>query len=253
MRVTRVERIEAAAPAGDGRLRILAFDLEATVEGAVDAASGMVVNLADVKRTLRAEVTGPLAGRVLDGRDGRPDCPTPELLVRYVWAKLRGRIAGARLARLRLAGRPSPIVEWTGEGDMDVTRIYEFSASHRLHSPALSDRENARVFGKCNNPEGHGHNYVLEVTMRGHPGDTGEVLPAERLDRAVADAVIDRWDHRNLNVDVPEFAGVNPTAEEIVRIAWRRIAEALGADGTARLHRVTLRETPRNHVEYFGD
>jgi 6-pyruvoyltetrahydropterin/6-carboxytetrahydropterin synthase len=253
MLVTRVERVEAAAPAGEGRVRVLALDLEATIEGEVDTASGMVVNLAEMKRELRERVVAGLGGLVLDGRGGRPACGTPEELAREIWRRLGGALAGRRLVRVRLAGRPSPIVDCRGEEDMDVTRVYEFSASHRLHSPRLPDEANREIFGKCNNPAGHGHNYVLEVTVRGAPGVDGEVLPGAELDRIVEREVIARWDHRNLNVDLAEFRAVNPTAEEIARTAWRRIAAAMPAEGSARLHRVKLRETERNHVEYFGD
>ncbi|HMB69260.1 MAG TPA: 6-carboxytetrahydropterin synthase [bacterium] len=254
MLVTRVERIETVAAAADGRLRPCVFDLEATVEGPVDPASGMVVNLAEMKGVLRREITAGLAGEVLDGRDGRAAAPTPERLARLVWDRLHGEVSGRRLRRIRLIGRPSPTVEHYGESEMDVTRIYEFSASHRLHSPHLADEENERLFGKCNNPAGHGHNYVLEVTVRGEPGADGEVLPAAALDRIVADRVVDRWDHRNLNVDVPEFRDVNPTAEEIARTAWNRLrADVESVRDGVRLRRVKLRETERNHVEYEGE
>jgi 6-pyruvoyltetrahydropterin/6-carboxytetrahydropterin synthase len=254
MLVTRVERIETVAAAADGKLRPLVFALEATVEGEVDAASGMVVNLADMKDVLRREIAAGLGAQVLDGRDGRPAAATPEALARLVWERLGGEVAGRKLRRIRLVGRPSPVVEHYGETHMDVTRIYEFSASHRLHSPRLPDEENVRVFGKCNNPAGHGHNYVLEITVRGAPGPDGEVLPAAALDRIVAERVVDRWDHRHLNVDVPEFADVNPTAEEIARIAWERLRAAVEAvRAGVRLHRIKLRETERNHVEYGGE
>ena len=137
---------------------------------------------------------------------------------------------------------------------MDVTRVYEFSSSHRLHSPNLSDEENVSVFGKCNNPNGHGHNYVLEVTVRGEPGETGELIDAAAFDRVVEGEIVSRWDHKNLNEDVAEFRGVNPTAEEIARLAWRRLEGGLAnASGAARLFRIKIRETERNHVEYFGD
>jgi 6-pyruvoyltetrahydropterin/6-carboxytetrahydropterin synthase len=96
---------------------------------------------------------------------------------------------------------------------------------------------------------------VLEVTLRGNPDAGAELLEADVFDRLVKEAVVDRWDHRNLNVDLAEFEGINPTAEEIARVAWRRLAAPLVAAsrGRARLFRLKLRETERNHVEYFGD
>jgi 6-pyruvoyltetrahydropterin/6-carboxytetrahydropterin synthase len=254
MLVTRVERIEAVTPS-DGGFRILRFDLEATVAGSVDPSRGMVVNIIDMKKKLRQDVVSRIKGRCLDGKNGAPDFRTPEALARGVWEMLGGALGGVPLHRVRLVGHPSPIVEYAGDRQMNVTRVYEFSASHRLHSPQLSDAENERLFGKCNNPSGHGHNYVLEVTLRGEPEEGCELIPAAEFDRIVETAVVDRWDHRNLNQDLPEFDGVNPTAEEIARIAWSRIGEALGhaAAADARLHRIKLRETERNHVEYFGE
>jgi 6-pyruvoyltetrahydropterin/6-carboxytetrahydropterin synthase len=215
----------------------------------------MVVNLATLKDAIRHEVVARLDGRCLDGTDGAPNIPTAEALAREIAGILGDRVAGQPLARVRLVGAPGPIVEWRRGEEMDVTRVYEFSASHRLHAPSLSPEENVRVFGKCNNPAGHGHNYTLEVTLRGAPRASGELMPAEHFDRLVKAEVIDRWDHRHLNEDLPEFAGVNPTAEEIARLAWRRLATPLAAAAGEgrRLYRVKLRETERNHVEYYGE
>jgi len=196
----------------------------------------------------------PLSGRCLDGTGGAPDLRTPETLARGIWGMLGARFGGAEIARVRLAGDRWAVATDGGE-ELDVTRTYEFSAAHRLHSRALSEAENARVFGKCNNPSGHGHNYVLEVTLRGRPDASGEVLEAPAFDRIVNSEIVDRWDHKNLNDDVPEFSDRNPTAEEIARVAWNRLADPLdrAAHGRARLHRIRVRETERNHVEYLGD
>lgn len=256
MLVTRVEKLRTVAPSGNGRVRVFAFSVEATVDGPVDSASGMVVNLADMKTEIRRLVVQPLEGLVLDGENGRPEARTPEQLAVLVRDRLAEGIGGCGLRRVRLVEPATLVVDFpTGNGEeMDVTRIYEFSASHRLHSAALSDDENRRIFGKCNNPAGHGHNYVLEVTVRGTaPEGSGELLTAGAFDRIVEEQIVDRWDHRNLNEDLEDFAGVNPTAEEIARVAWGRLEAPLNeAAPPARLHRVKLRETDRNHVEYFG-
>lgn len=253
MIVTRVERFGAVTPGPSGRLKVWSFVVEASVDGDVDAVTGMVVNLADMKRELRARVVEPWQGRCLDGSNGAPDLRTPERVARGIWEALEGRLGGRTLRRIRLVDEPRQVVDFRGGQEVDVTRRYEFSASHRLHSASLSDEENRRVFGKCNNPAGHGHNYVLEITLRGEPGASGELASGGAFDRAVHEAVVDRWDHRNLNEDLEEFAGVNPTAEEIARVAWDRLEKTLGhlARG-AHLHRVRLLETARNHVEYYG-
>lgn len=253
MLVTRVERFAAVAAGGGDRVRVLALALEVSVRGTPAPDSGMVVNLATMKEVLRNDVVAWLDGRRLDGRGGAPHVVSQEALARAIWQRLGGNLAGRPIARIRLATTPGPAVETSGGEEMDVTRVYEFSASHRLHAPALSAEENAKLFGKCNNPSGHGHNYVLEVTLRGRLEERAELLEAETFDRIVKSEVVDRWDHRHLNVDLQEFDGINPTAEEIARVAWRRLAAPFAAAGGARLFRLKLRETERNHVEYFGD
>jgi 6-pyruvoyltetrahydropterin/6-carboxytetrahydropterin synthase len=255
--VTRIEKLRGILNAPAGRPRIFVFDVEVSVEGPIDSKSGMVVNLTSLKARTRERVVQPWDGHFLDGLDGRPLARTPEELARLVWKEMEGAMSDATLARVRI-GSPGEIIAACRGGEdspMDVTRIYDFSASHRLHSPGLSDEENRKIFGKCNNPHGHGHNYVLEVTLQGRAGDSGELAPWETVDSVVREHVVDRWDHKNLNEDLSEFQGINPTAEGIVRLAWQRLAKAL--DGKlpqgVRLYRLKLLETPRNHVEYFGD
>ena len=131
-----------------------------------------------------------------------------------------------------------------------VTRRLRFNAAHRLHNPALSDEENKALFGKCNNPHWHGHNYVLEVAVEGPIDErTGYVIDLGRLKSIVQHEVIDPVDHRNLNVDVEFMRGVNPTAENIVVACWG-VLERHVAPG--RLRRLRLWETENNYVEYEG-
>ena len=133
---------------------------------------------------------------------------------------------------------------------VSVTRRLRFNAAHRVHNPALSDEENAALFGKCNNPNWHGHNYVLEVTVEGPIEDrTGYVIDLSILKTIVQREVIDHVDHHNMNVDVEFMRGVNPTAENIVVACWR-VLQAHVAPG--RLHRLRLWETENNYVEYDG-
>ena len=131
-----------------------------------------------------------------------------------------------------------------------VTRRLRFNAAHRVHNPALSDEENASLFGKCNNPNWHGHNYVLEVAVEGPIDDrTGYVIDLGILRAIVQREVIDRVDHHNMNVDVEFMRGINPTAENIVVACWR-VLEPHVAPG--RLRRLRLWETENNYVEYDG-
>ena len=132
-----------------------------------------------------------------------------------------------------------------------VTRRAEFSASHYYHNPALSDEENRRIFGKTSNPHGHGHNYVLEVTVAGEVDPrTGMVLDLKDLKKLLETQVLDVMDHKFLNKEVPPFATVIPTTENIAVEIWNLLAPRIDF---GRLHRVRLYETPDLFVDYYGD
>ena len=137
-----------------------------------------------------------------------------------------------------------------------LTRRYRFAAAHRLHSPALSPEENARVYGKCNNPYGHGHNYILEVTVAGEVDlATGMVYDLATLDRMVEQDVIERFDHLHLNMDVDAFRNLVPTTENLcieIYSLLQATLKANGQPGSARLDRVHLEETNSNSFEYSG-
>jgi 6-pyruvoyltetrahydropterin/6-carboxytetrahydropterin synthase len=125
-----------------------------------------------------------------------------------------------------------------------------FNAAHRLFNPRFSDVENERAFGVCNNPNFHGHNYDLEVSVEGEIDPaTGYVLDIQRLKELVGERVVRQLDHKNLNLDVPWFADLNPTAENIAVVCWRVLAPALKP---AALQRIRLWETDRNYVDYHG-
>ena len=130
-----------------------------------------------------------------------------------------------------------------------VTRRVHFNAAHRLHNPDLPDDENRRIFGACNNPNFHGHNYELDVSVEGEIDRvTGFVADLGEVRRLVEEAVLSRLDHKNLNLDVPELRGVNPTTENLVVAIWKMLEGRL----PARLVRLVLWETPRNYTEYTG-
>jgi 6-pyruvoyltetrahydropterin/6-carboxytetrahydropterin synthase len=136
---------------------------------------------------------------------------------------------------------------------ISLTRLYRFSASHRLHSPLLSGAENVRVYGKCNNPYGHGHDYVFELSIAGELDPvTGLLLPLAQLDRFVDEKILRLFAHRNINLDVPEFASVVPTTENVLSV----IAGLIERDWPesfaglkVRVTRVHLQETDRNGFE----
>lgn len=132
-----------------------------------------------------------------------------------------------------------------------LTRKAEFSASHFYHNPALSSEENQRLFGKCNNPNGHGHNYTLEVTVKGKVDPrSGFVVDLKQLKDVMHREVLDALDHRFLNKEIPEFATLIPTTENLAITIWQRLASKLKA---AELHRVRVYETPDLFVDVYGD
>ena len=131
-----------------------------------------------------------------------------------------------------------------------VTRRTHFNAAHRLFNSAWSEAENVRVYGPCANPNSHGHNYNLDVSVIGDIDPaTGYVLDIKQLKDIVEERVLSRFDHRHLNLDVPEFRDLVPTAENIVVVCWRLLAPAIPR---GRLHKLVLWETERNIVEYTG-
>jgi 6-pyruvoyltetrahydropterin/6-carboxytetrahydropterin synthase len=132
-----------------------------------------------------------------------------------------------------------------------LTRKAEFSASHYYHNDALSPEENQRLFGKCNNPHGHGHNYTLEVTVKGEvDARSGFVVDLKQLKEIMQREVLDAMDHRFLNKEVPEFFRQIPTTENIAIAAWQRLAPKLKQ---AQLHRVRVYETPDLFADYYGE
>jgi 6-pyruvoyltetrahydropterin/6-carboxytetrahydropterin synthase len=133
---------------------------------------------------------------------------------------------------------------------MFVTRRETFSASHRLFNPHLSEARNFELFDKCANPNGHGHNYVLEVTVAGEPAaDSGYVIDIKKLKDIIRSEIIAKVDHKHLNFDVDFLKGINPTSENVAKAFWNILKEKI-TDG--RLYSVRLHETENNSVEYRG-
>ncbi len=131
-----------------------------------------------------------------------------------------------------------------------VTRVLHFNAAHRMHNPEWSPEQNKDVFGLCNSDNWHGHNYELEITIKGKvdPG-TGYVYDLSRLKQVVEKLVVDQLDHRNLNVDVDFMRGIIPSSENLAVLIWERLKNEVAP---AELHCIRLYETPRNYVEYYG-
>lgn len=227
------------------------YTLDVTVQGAADPTTGMVMNISDLKA---------LVGIVLEEFDHkhlnedtpyfRQLIPTTENIVRVLWQLIAPRLpTGAALARLRLYEMPDLWADYDGTDEASFTRSYVFAAAHRLHAPALSDEQNCALYGKCNNPNGHGHNYTLEVTVQAAlDAQTGMVIDVIEMDTTVH-AVLDRLDHRHLDHEIGAFADQPSTAENIIVYLWHE----LGARFGGRLAHLRLWETKKNMFEYRGD
>jgi 6-pyruvoyltetrahydropterin/6-carboxytetrahydropterin synthase len=225
------------------------YVLEVTASGNVDETTGMVVNIKDIDEVLQERIVAKFAQKSINDEvpGFETKAPCLENLLLFLRDEARNLPGGASLEHLKLEETPLFYGEWTRDGDkVTVTRSYEFAASHRLQQDAISHEENLRLYGKCNNPAGHGHNFVLEVTVGGKPDPlTGFVTDLAKLDAVVEERVLDRYDHKHLNTDVPELEGKVPTSEVVVTEIFR----ALEGQVPGVLERVALRETDRSGFE----
>ena len=145
----------------------------------------------------------------------------------------------------------NPWLSWTRDAKSDsvfMTEQFEFAASHRLHNPDLSDEENLSLYGKCNNRHGHGHNYVIDVTVASE-SDPAKRLQPESLAAIVKSRVIDRFDHRNLNIEIEEFQRLIPSIENIAIVIWNLLSGELA--GT-QLANIRVYETPKTWADFSG-
>jgi 6-pyruvoyltetrahydropterin/6-carboxytetrahydropterin synthase len=133
-----------------------------------------------------------------------------------------------------------------------LTRAEHFNAAHKLYNPSWSKEKNDEVFGKCANDNWHGHNYELYVTVKGQPdADTGFLFDAKKLSIIIKDCIIEKLDHKNLNLDVEFMKGKMCSSENLAKEIWYQLQAYL--PGEIQLHCVKLCETPRIYVEYFGE
>ncbi|MEB3322696.1 MAG: 6-carboxytetrahydropterin synthase [Synechococcaceae cyanobacterium] len=237
------------------------YELIVAMGGPLDA-DGMVLNLSQVKHAIRREVTDPLNFRFLNETWpefdlSRPDgrLPTTEALALAIRDRLAPHLP---LVGLRLHEHPDLWADVLACPPADPMEAFlsirtHFAAAHRLARPELSQAENEAIYGKCARPHGHGHNYLLEVTVRGRIDPrTGMVCDLAALQRLVEELVVEPFDHTFLNKDVPHFATCVPTAENIALHVADRLSAPIAAIG-ARLHRVRLQESPNNAAEVFAE
>jgi 6-pyruvoyltetrahydropterin/6-carboxytetrahydropterin synthase len=234
------------------------YELIVSMGGELDA-DGMVLNLSDVKHAIKAEVTEPLDFHCLNHTwpefavELRPEAalPTTEWLLHAIWQRLYPLLP---LTALRLYEQPTLWADYLGNAmEAFLTIRTHFSAAHRLARPELSQGENETIYGKCARPHGHGHNYFLEVTVRGEiDARSGMVCDLAALQALVQDLVVEPFDHTFLNKDVPFFTTCVPTAENIALHIADRLNQPVAAIG-ASLHKINLQESPNNAAVIYAE
>ena len=233
------------------------YELIVAMGGGLDA-DGMVLNLSEVKHAIREQVTAPLDFRYLNEAWPEFDLaraegmlPTTEALALAIWRRLAPQLP---LMGLRLHETDQLWADVLGDSmEAFLTIRTHFAAAHRLARPELSAEENDAIYGKCARPHGHGHNYLLDVTVRGAIDPrTGMVCDLAALQALVEELVVEPMDHTFLNKDVAHFASTVPTAENIaLHIADVLSAPIAGLGAT--LHKVRLQESPNNAAEVFAE
>jgi 6-pyruvoyltetrahydropterin/6-carboxytetrahydropterin synthase len=236
-------------PTGEG----LAIFLELSVEliGEVEPATGFIVNVSDIDENVRLHAVPIFVKRIKeDFRKARHvSFSTITALLGSAWNRLCNKFGAARLNKLSLKLNPSRIVAIDSK---DVKMVYfsekfEFAATHTLWNDDFSKEKNLEVFGKCANPTGHGHNYIIEVTIKEPTG--GNTFHISNFENIVDDELIRIVDHKNLNLDVEHFGKTNPTVENITIFAWNRL---FGKFGDASLHCITVWENDKTCCSYYG-
>jgi 6-pyruvoyltetrahydropterin/6-carboxytetrahydropterin synthase len=222
--------------------------LRCTIRGPIDPRTDYVCNIKHVDRLLRERAILPAWSEPEPGNEPR----TPMQLLQSFWQRIVEHVPrGTTLSRLQLC--VSPFLSFTIEEESHpmiyASQQFEFSASHQLHHDGLSDEENKQLYGKCTNPHGHGHNYVLEVTLEMAPEHAAK-YGTTQTEQIVKSKVIDRLDHRHLNLEVPPFDRLNPTVENIAHTIWGWLEPEFRSP--TRLSRVRVYETPKTWADYCG-
>lgn len=226
------------------------YELDVTCMGEADPQTGYFINIKAIDQAVRGHVLPMLTDRVND-EAGAAVMPMGQLM-RDVFEAIDPPL-NETVSQVRLVLTPT-LSLGIERNDMDhvvMRQQYEFSAAHRLHVPTLNDEQNRATFGKCNNPAGHGHNYRVEVAARCPVDAQGQSLDPAELDAAVDREAIEKLDHKHLNVDVPQFAELNPSVENIVKVVWQMLKGKL--PGNATLDEVKVWETGKTVCAYRGE
>ncbi len=239
----------ASKPAGEGLTIFL--ELAAELVGPVQPQTGLVVNVTEIDKVVRRFAV-PVFAKEIRGRLGRGEhMPLRDVLqvLRLAHRHLADKFDVAMVDRLALKLNPfrKVTMDTKAPGMMYFSEKFEFAATHKLWNEAFTEQQNFAVFGKCANPTGHGHNYIVEVTICA-PAD-GPTLRIGDFEQIVDSRLMELVDHKNLNLDVPEFQGRIATVENLAIFAWERLA---GRFDPARLHSITVWESDRTYCSYYG-
>jgi 6-pyruvoyltetrahydropterin/6-carboxytetrahydropterin synthase len=225
--------------------------VRSVVEGPVDERTGYLCDIKQLDAMLEHAVARHLWART---KGAASEAAAIGSALVEAFAIAAGRLphpASLRVLQLDVSAFMSFAVEDGDPHMVRLTRSFEFSAAHRLHCLDFNDEENLRIFGKCSNPLGHGHNYILEVTVSGTPEEIrGTLVDPPQFDRIVNERVIAPFDHKNLNAECAEFASLNPSVENIARVIWKRLEDAFDR---CKLANVRVWETPKTYAEYAGE
>ena len=233
------------------------YELIVSMAGKLDQ-FGMVLNLSDVKHAIKKEVTSQLDFRFLNNAWPEFDItkpegclPTTESLLRIIWKRL---IPHLPIIDLRLYESPTLWADYNGDAmNAFLTVQTHFAAAHRLAREDLSQVENEKIFGKCARPNGHGHNYLVDITVKGQIDPrTGMICDLSALQRLIDDLVVEPFDHTFLNKDIPHFSTCVPTAENIALHISDQLKSPIKAIG-AKLHKIRLQESPNNAAEVYAE
>jgi 6-pyruvoyltetrahydropterin/6-carboxytetrahydropterin synthase len=236
------------------------YVLDVSVRGKIDPSHGMVVNIKRLDDLLQDRVVSVFDQRSMNDEVDhfKTHAPCLENVLLYLFdnlfdSKVECEIDGVPLevVDLRLEEMPTLWANFSPKNQvMNLTRTFEFAASHRLNAPGLSHEDNVALFGKCNNLAGHGHNYLLEVTVEGQPdAQTGMLVDLGALDGLVDREVVHRYDHKNLSSDIPEFVERNATSEVVAAEIFSRLSHPIAKELGVVLSKVRLHETERNIFE----
>ena len=226
------------------------YELLVTCEGEVDEVTGYFVNIKEIDEVVREHGLPVIEAHAKQRDNG---LGLGGLMVGIVEGIVESLNNSLREVVLKLSPTYSLGIEDDDMSHVLMSQQYEFSAAHRLHSDLLSDEANLATYGKCNNPAGHGHNYKVEVTVRCPIGEDGSVVDVASLDQLVDDVVIERFDHKHLNLDTAEFASVNSSVENISKVVYELLVGEVGGLGDGvKLEEIKVWETGKTVCSYRG-